>query len=424
MTIRNLKEAEAALLPYVPLVKQFTGQNITLKRIRPLMKLLGNPQDQLKIIHIAGTSGKTSTAYYMSALIFASGQRVGLTISPHVDKITERIQVNGRPISDEEFCEQLSKFLEIVQRSNLQPTYFELVYAFAIWVLNKHKVDYAVVETGLGGLHDATNVAERSDKICILTDIGFDHTEILGKTLAEIATQKVGIVHEENQVFIYRQAVEVMKVVEHWLSEHQATLHIVKENSNPENANSKMPAYQLRNWNLAFNTYQYLVDRDKLQHLTRQALAKTQSITIPGRMEIKQLENKTLLMDGAHNFQKMSAFIVSFNKLYPNSIPTILLALKKDKDLRKLLPLIISFADKIIVTKFKTTQDLPVESMDPKILANALHKAGAKNVVNIPEHDIALEVLLKSPTSVVVITGSFYLLSQIRSNKIFKNDKL
>ena len=173
MAIRTIEEAEAALLPYVPLVAQLTGKATTLERaIIPLMALAGNPQDRLKTVHIAGTSGKTSTSYYIAALLGAAGKTVGLTVSPHVDSITERIQINGQPLPDAEFCQELETFLDIVKQAPQPPSYFELLYAFALWVFGRRHVDYAVIETGMGGLYDATNVATRADKVCVITDIG------------------------------------------------------------------------------------------------------------------------------------------------------------------------------------------------------------------------------------------------------------
>src|SRR5271170_5393644 len=114
--ISTIEEAEAALLPYVPLVAQLTGKGTTLDRVIPLMALAGNPQDRLKTVHIAGTSGKTSTSYYMAALLRATGKKVGLTVSPHVDSLAERVQINGQPLSEEQFCKDLAEFLEIVDK--------------------------------------------------------------------------------------------------------------------------------------------------------------------------------------------------------------------------------------------------------------------------------------------------------------------
>lgn len=412
MTIRNLEEAEAVLRPYVPLVKQLTGKHTVLDRIRPLMAALGSPQDRLKIVHIAGTSGKTSTAYYITALLRAAGQEVGLTVSPHVDSLTERVQINGRPMAEAEFCKELGVFLDLVEDTGLKPSYFELLYAFAIWTLSRRNLDYAVVETGLGGLHDATNVAGRPDKVCVITDIGFDHQHILGKTLPEIAAQKIGIVHEGNHVFTYRQDESVMEVVERWVDQHHASLHTVE----PFEPNGDVPAYQDRNWQLAYAVYKYLQTRDKLPNLTSQVLARTRTTRIPGRMEIRQVPGKTLIMDGAHNVQKMAAFADSFRRLYPDAKPAVMIAFKTGKEYEKAVPLLAPLAARIIVTTFATTQDLPVKSMEPDKLASAFRAAGSTDVEVITENGAALRELLAGPEAICVVTGSFYLLSQIRNN--------
>lgn len=408
MTIRNLAEAEVALLPYMPLVSQLTGKDTTLNRVWPLMELAGNPQERLRVIHIAGTSGKTSTAYYMAALLTATGAKTGLTVSPHVDNVLERVQINGRPLDEATFCEDLGRFLDIVERAEQKPSYFELLYAFAIWEFARQGVDYAIVETGMGGLHDATNVARRPDKICILTDIGHDHMHILGRSLREIATQKVGIVHHKNTVFTYKPEPKVADVYRAWCQDHDAKLIEVPEPSGL--------GFQLRNWNLAREVYDFLVGKDNLSHLSESALEQTRHIVIPGRLDIKKLGDKTLVMDGAHNFQKMTAFVDDYHQLFPGSKPAVMLAFKESKDYTEAIELVADLADRIILTTFNTAQDLPAKSSNPNELAQAFKSAG-KEVEIIPDQAEAYHSLLASPQSELVITGSFYLLSQIRNNK-------
>src|SRR5690606_38872097 len=119
-------------------------------------------------------------------LLAAAGQKVGMTVSPHVYEVNERVQINTKPLAETQFCRELSRFLNIIQSSGVRPTYFELLVAFAYWEFAEQGVDYAVIEVGLGGLLDGTNVVARDDKVCIITDIGFDHTSVLGKTLSAI----------------------------------------------------------------------------------------------------------------------------------------------------------------------------------------------------------------------------------------------
>lgn len=418
MSITTIAQAEAALQPYVPLVAQLTGKDTTLERIQPLMAMLGNPQNKTRIIHVAGTSGKTSTCYYLAAMLKASGKKVGLTVSPHVDSITERVQINGQPISESEFCQLLEEFLELIKDAEQPPSYFELLYAFALWVFDRHAVDYAVIETGMGGLHDATNVASRADKACVITDIGFDHMHVLGNTLPEIAAQKIGIVHTANPVLMYRQSDEIMQVIEAYVKAKHATLITTTEDylrSQQSLLLDDLPEYQQRNWLLAKYVYDYVANRDKLDNLTSKLLQETLLIQVPARMDIQTWHNKTIVMDGAHNQQKMSAFIGSFQRQFPGTKPAILIALKQGKEYQQVAPLLAGLGSRIIITTFDTSQDLPAVSMNITLLADAFRAANPSLVIHtIADQQLALEALLQSPEEVCIITGSFYLLSQIR----------
>lgn len=418
-TIRTIAEAEVALQPYVPLVRELSGKDTTLDRIRPLMEEVGNPQDKLRIIHIAGTSGKTSTSYYMAALLGATGKTVGLTVSPHIDSITERVQINGQSLSDGKFCEKLSHFLEIVEDAGLKASYFELMYAFAIWVFAEEQVDYAVIETGVGGLHDATNIASRADKVCIVTDIGFDHMRLLGDTLPEIAAQKIGIVHAENHIFTYHQSDEIMGVFENWVTQQRATMHVIDQAKAGEGIkfDTNLPDYQQRNWLLAYMCFNYIMERDSILHLASQVLSQTQLLQIPARMDARQINGKTVVMDGAHNASKMTAFIASFQHKYPNTKPAVLLAFKNDKEYQEILKPLSELASEIIVTTFETSQDLPVISQDPQQIVHELEQIGVKARA-IADQDAALEALLETTEDIAIITGSFYLLSQLRKSKL------
>jgi dihydrofolate synthase/folylpolyglutamate synthase len=416
VTIRTIEDANTALRPYVPLVSQLTGKQTTLRRIQPLMKLLGNPQDKLRVIHIAGTSGKTSTAYFLSALLTASGKTVGLTVSPHVDSVTERVQINNKPLADAAFCEELSEFLVILKKAPEPPSYFELLYAFSLWVFVRHNVDYAVVETGMGGLFDATNVVSRPDKVCVITDIGLDHTHILGTTLPEIAAQKIGIVHDHNEVFTYKQSDDVMAVFNDWVAKHHAHLTITTYSAEQQASKldfSGVPHYQERNWLLAYKVYCYLLEQDNLTSLTSQALLRSLRIRIPARMDTRTLHGKKIIMDGAHNAQKMTAFLDSFQALYPRKKPVVVIALKHDKDYQGVADLVSAIAARVIVTTFSASQDLPVEAMDPQVLAKAFDKNVP--VVVVADPLAATRAMLSSAEPIGIITGSFYLLSEIRN---------
>lgn len=420
MALQTLRDAELALRPFVPLVAQLKGKDLTLERVEPLMRLLGNPEKRLKIIHVAGTSGKTSTSYYIAALLAASGLNVGLTVSPHVDKISERVQINGQPISDESFCAELEIFLELVGQLAQSPSYFELLHGFALWVFDRQQVDYAVVETGLGGLHDSSNVAQEPNKVCVITDIGYDHMHVLGNTLPEIALQKIGIMHHGNVGITYQQSNEIMQVFNSWTVDHDAQMIVLDEAEERANNGAlleDLPLYQQRNWLIARRVYRYVTERDSLPLIADAKLQKTQSLQVPARMEIRKHGSKTLVMDGAHNEQKMTAFVSSFTELFPGVKPAVLVALKTGKEYQAVSPLLAQLAAQIIVTTFDTSQDLPARSMDPELFADALRAAGAQNVRVVPNQRLAYDTLMQTAQTTRVITGSFYLLSQLRNEQ-------
>lgn len=425
--MNTIEEANQLLAGYVPLANELLGKDITLERMRPLMKLIGNPEDMLKIIHIAGTSGKTSTAYYIASLLQASGQKVGLTVSPHLDSVTERVQINLEPLDDAEFCQALTEFLEIIETHNQQPTYFELLIAFAYWYFAKAGVDYAVIETGLGGLQDATNVADLPDKICVITDIGYDHMHVLGSRIEEIAHQKAGIIKPANQVFMYDQDVEIQDVFSDKAKNVKATLNVLREGEERENMMIPetlqfLPAYQQRNWLLAYETYQYIRTRDALPMANWESLQASLSTIIPGRMDTVHINGKTLIMDGAHNDQKMQAFMVSFQALYPDRKAAIVLALKEGKEYQAVLPLLLPICSRLIITSFDVLQDLPTKSIDPKVLAEAAEQSGFKDITIEHNPLKAYKLLNDSGEEILIITGSFYLLSCIRPAIMNRDD--
>lgn len=379
----------------------------SLDTMRELMDYLGNPQEKFRVIHVAGTSGKTSTAYYISALLATGGYKTGLTISPHVDQINERVQINNKPITEKDFCESLSRFLTLIQKTKIQPSWFEAVVAYAYWYFAEQKVDYVVAEVGLGGQKDATNVIKNTNKICVITDIGYDHVGILGDTLAEIARQKAGIIQRGNEVFTYNQKQEIMDEIKRVAVKKKAKLFAVKDIYQDD--------FKKRNWHLAHIVYEHLGERDNLRHLTSQELKNSQNIYIPGRMEIFKVGKKILVMDGAHNDQKMSSFIKGFKQQFPNINPAVLIGVKEGKDFEPLIKLIKPLAFRIITTEFKTTQDLPIKSMSADALAQAFGRY--LNVTVQPDLRLAYRELMSGKEHVCIVTGSFYLLGQIRMNE-------
>ncbi len=392
----------------------------TLDNMQTLMAFLGNPQNSYKTIHVAGTSGKSSTCYYLSALLAGADQKVGLITSPHVDQVNERIQINTRALSEPEFCREFSIFLERIKPSGIKPTYFEILVAFGFWEFACQKVDYAVVEVGLGGLLDGTNVIDNPDKVCVITDIGYDHTATLGKTLPEIAAQKAGIILSHNQVFAHDQSPEIMNVIQQTCQQKNAGLHIVKSQTGPSN----LPMFQKRNWSLALQVCNFLFNRDHLPQLTEQQQLSASQTKIPARMEILHQNGKTIILDGAHNPQKLQALITSTLQAFPGQTIAGLLALARSEDAKisDELQILLPKLSHLIITSFHD-QAAGRHSENPNHIWQQ-----SKKIVNlqsdlIPDDQQALQALLQRPEKILLITGSFFLIQQLRPIIINNHDQ-
>jgi len=412
--IRTLAAAEAALEPFWP-HNTAIKHRYSLEFMTQLMDFLGNPQDRYKVVHVAGTSGKTSTAYYAAALLRATGKRVGLTVSPHVDTLSERVQINGQPLAEAQFCAELGEFLTLIAQSDLEPTYFELLHAFAFWEFARQRLDYAIVEVGVGGLLDGTNVMTREDKLCILTDIGLDHTKILGDTIPEIAAQKAGIILPRNAVFCYRQSDEIMAVFRAVAQQKQADLHILPAVLvRPET--TALPPFQRRNFGLALAAIDYIVARDELPPLSAAARSIAAQTHIPARMETIRMGDKTLILDAAHNGQKLQALTEAVRARFPHAPIAVLSALLLGREGRVAAAMqsLATLADHLILTEFSGPSDGPVHAVDPEDMQRAGQAAGLQSIEIITNPEAAFAALLKRPEPVLVVAGSFYLLNHVR----------
>jgi dihydrofolate synthase/folylpolyglutamate synthase len=220
---------------------------------------------------------------------------------------------------------------------------------------------------------------------------------------------------------MYTQSAEVMEVFIKKCREVSATLVATTETIQKQEAadilDHSMPLFQQRNWLLAYYVFRHVLERDNLSLPPATDIAKTQSLQIPARMDIKKLGEKTLVVDGAHNEQKMQAFVSSFQAKFSGKKASLLFSLKQGKDYSVIIDIILPIISSIIVTTFETSQDLPVVSMDPEVLARYLREHGAPNVTVQPDHHTAYHELLNSDEDILIVTGSFYLIYQIRNEE-------
>jgi dihydrofolate synthase/folylpolyglutamate synthase len=378
-----------------------------LLRMENLMKALGDPQNKVRAVHVAGTSGKTSTAYFAAEFLRQQGFAVGLSVSPHIEDVRERAQVNGELLDRKVYVEHLTEFLSLVRAAKMQPSYFEFYMGFFYWLCAKLELDFMVVETGLGGLYDGSNVITRPDKVCVITDIGFDHVEILGGTLAEIAGQKAGIIHAGNSVFMYEQTPEVMAAVQERCAEVGATIQIVQ--------NVKLQDFQARNAHLSEVAVQVTLG------VKKKMIGKIQ---VPARAEEFMWHGKKVILDGAHNPQKLRAFVEYAKPRFGIGAGSCVLlasfgankAASLDEDfaiLRELGDYVVlaSFQDKSLETNFR--ESLPFDVMEA-----AARKAGFKAVEIAGGAKSALQLAFTRAEQLgaenIIAVGSFFLAADAR----------
>jgi len=345
----------------------------------------------------------------------ASGAKVGLTVSPHVDEVNERVQINHEPLNEVLFCSELDEYVNLVDASGIRPSYFELMIAFAYWEFARQQVDYAVIEVGFGGLLDRTNVISRSDKVCIITDIGLDHTEVLGDTIDQIAVHKAGIIQPYNHVFMYKQAAEVMAAVELRCQQKNARLTTLE----PEPVSStqpSLPLFQQRNFRLASKTVGYVLSRDGLPLPTNSQLHQAASVYIPARMEIVTFKNKTVIVDGSHNGQKITALAESIHAAFPKQKVAALVSFVNGPEDRwqRGIDVLHKITDDITVTTFSAEQDVPKRSIDPAVVAQYCEATAFSSVTVEENPRAAFDKVMGTVEPIILVVGSFYLLNDIR----------
>ncbi|MDI6731949.1 MAG: folylpolyglutamate synthase/dihydrofolate synthase family protein [Candidatus Margulisbacteria bacterium] len=345
-------------LSYLFTLEKF-GINLGLHRISHLLKRLNNPQDQFQSIHIAGTNGKGSTAAMLASILAEAGYKVGLYTSPHFLEYNERIKINGENISDKDLEEGIRKVKKAVeemrgrgpvkaregrrgQRAE-QPTVFEVLTAAAFWYFAKHKIDYAIVEVGMGGRLDATNVI--IPLVSIITNIALEHTDILGKSLADIAKEKAGIIKPGVPVITAETKKGPLNVIRSVCKRFNSPWSIVHGPLSKLHLSLPGP-HQQTNAACALAALRLA----KIP-MTKAAIQKgLKNTKWPGRFQIPS-RKPLIIIDGAHNPAGAKALRVTISQLYPGKRFTVIFGCQKTKQYPEMLRQLKPIADKIIITR-------------------------------------------------------------------------
>lgn len=419
-------------LSYLYSLQRF-GIKLGLSNIRNLCSLLDNPQENIRTVHIGGTNGKGSTAAVLSAVLQESDYRVGLYTSPHLTDFTERIRINNTQITPEEVSRLVRYIRDRIKDTKLTPTFFEFTTALALLYFAREGVDIAIMEVGMGGRMDATNIV--NPLVSVITNVDYDHTEHLGKTLEEITREKCGIIKEEVPVVTSEIKEDVLFGIGQKVKEvgtsvyrchedfHADLLKITCQDSHFyydgliwKRLYMESPLtgkHQMYNIGAALCTIE-LLTKNGFKVTEPQVIEGMRNVSWPGRLETFP-SNPLVLLDGAHNHVGTVAlreFIEGVVKRERMGGKVVLIfGVLKDKDVHSMAGELIPFSTEVIVTRPNTERGLPVEVFC-KIVEGYGIKPHATQTVS---EALSLAYDIASPSDVIVITGSLYVVGEARA---------
>lgn len=387
----------------------------SLDAMKFFMEEFGNPHKKTKFIHIAGTNGKGSVCEMINNILVNAGYKVGKYISPHLIRYNERITVNNEEITDKEMSdilEEISKKVEIYNKEHDIPVKeFEVITTLALIYYAKQKCDFVVLETGLGGLYDCTNIA--NGLISIITNIGLDHVDILGKTIEEITMQKAGIIKPNNDVIECYQD-KVTDIIKKECEKKNSKLHII----NPEDVENyvfdeeyqKIDYKKYKNikinlkgkcqiYNAAIALECVEILKNKGYQIKEEAVRKGLSTVIhKARFETIK-ENPKIIFDGGHNENAINNLTNTINMYYPDKEKVYIVSLLKTKDYRKVIEIITKDKEGIFFFTTGNDKDRYVNKEDlyneaKKYLTKNIYKEELKNAINIAETKYKDEIIM------------------------------
>ena len=400
------------------------GTKPGLTRVTALLEKLGRPQDALKFIHIAGTNGKGSCAAMLSSVMKCCGYRTGLFTSPYLARFNERMQVNGKPIGDEALAEVVARVKPAADAMEDHPTEFEMMTAAAFLWFQQEKCDIVVLETGLGGRLDATNVIA-APEAAVIMNIGLDHTQILGDTVEKIAAEKAGIIKPGCDCVLYRQQESVMDVVRERCAALGASLRIAdfdQIHSEFDSLSGQSFAYkgelyalpllgrhQLKNAATALEVVEVL--RSKGWRLEQSDVEHgIYAVSWPGRFELIH-DEPLFVVDGGHNPQCAGTVVDNLMNYFSENHRVMLVGMLADKDVDGTLAILDRAADEYVCTTPESERALPAEE-----LAKKLEKYGKRITVCPAIRDaVGAACDAAGDGGMVCAVGSLYSVGAIRA---------
>ena len=415
---------------YINEIPKFTKKN-TPEHTKEFLKRLGNPQDSLKVIHVAGTNGKGSTTSMITEILMGEGYKVGMYTSPFIEEFEERIQINRNNIPKESLAILMDEIKvavdKVIEAGYNHPTEFEIITVLMLLYFKKENIDFGVIEVGLGGTLDSTNVIKPI--IQVITSISFDHTNLLGNTLEKIAREKAGIIKRGIPTVIYPQQEEVLKVIKNKCFEMDSELYIANnENLKFKNIVNLDKPYQLLKYNneidillpllgehqiinlsVAMQAIEVLNSKNIIDISIANIVKSIKNVSWKGRLEVLS-NNPYVVIDGAHNIQGIKTLSRNIKKYFKYENLYLILGILADKDVEEMIKIITPMAKKVYSVTPNSIRGELAESLKDEV------SKFNKNCKAFDKYEEAyLEALNDaSEKDLILASGSLYMIGDMR----------
>lgn len=417
-------------MKYITEVGNF-GSNYGLERTYKLLEHLGNPERDLKLIHIAGTNGKGSTTSMITEILMGEGYKIGMYTSPFIEEFEERIQINRNNIPKESLAILMDEIKvavdKVIEAGYNHPTEFEIITVLMLLYFKKENIDFGVIEVGLGGTLDSTNVIKPI--IQVITSISFDHTNLLGNTLEKIAREKAGIIKKGIPTVIYPQQEEVLKVIKNKCFEMDSELYIANnENLKFKNIVNLDKPYQLLKYNneidillpllgehqiinlsVAMQAIEVLNNKNIIDISIANIVKSIKNVSWKGRLEVLS-NNPYVVIDGAHNIQGIKTLSRNIKKYFKYENLYLILGILADKDVEEMIEIITPMAKKVYSVTPNSIRGELAESLKDEV------SKFNKNCKAFDKYEEAyLEALNDaSEKDLILASGSLYMIGDMR----------
>lgn len=401
-----------------------------LERIQALCDLVGNPQDKLKFIHVGGTNGKGSTCSMIAGMLQNAGYKTGLFTSPYVIDFRERIQIDGEMIDPDELgsiVEEIIPLIAQLDNQGITPTEFEVLTVVSLLYYYRHDCDYVVLEVGLGGLCDSTNIIKHPE-VCVITSVSYDHTHILGETIQEIAFQKSGIIKENSSVVVYPQIYkEAEDIIFDTAKAKNCTLYAVEKDdilpiiSNINGSEflfrghnievSLVGSHQLYNAATAFETGRALIDRG-VDITVENILYGIKNAHIAARTQVVSYDPLTVI-DGGHNPDGVAALCKNLVTVFSGKKVTAIVGMMADKDVEESAKMLAPLCDKVFTVTVDNPRSMKADKLKAvfdKYHSDVVAYENLKTALSSVEGKVSGNMML-------LICGSLYLASEAENFK-------